>query len=139
MKKAFEDLIEFERACGHELCQDWGGIVPDDRTKALRVRLINEEHAELIDAIEEDELPKIADGIADLIYVALGTAVRYGISLPEVWDAVHKANMAKFGPGSRRDETGKLCKPPGWQHPDIQGVLQGTPPLSWIYRGQATA
>ncbi len=132
MKKAFCDLIEFEEACDHGLPRT-GPAIPDARTKELRRLLINEEMDELDLAIDEENMPGIADGLADLIYVCIGTAVRFGIDLPAVWDAVHQANMAKFGPGSWRDETGKVRKPAGWQHPDVIGILQSQLPLASGY------
>ncbi len=134
MKKAFCDLIEFERACGHELSASRPKIT-DERTKELRRLLINEEMDELDAAIVEENMTEIADGIADLCYVLLGTAVRLGIDLPKIWEAVHAANMAKFGPGSWRDETGKIRKPEGWKHPDISGFLERQECLATEYCG----
>jgi predicted HAD superfamily Cof-like phosphohydrolase len=83
----------------------------------------------------------IADGIADLIYVAVGAALAYGIPLERVWAEVQRSNMAKFhrcsacdgagcdacaGTGfvAVKDAGGKVQKPPGWTPPDIAGVLQ---------------
>lgn len=87
---------------------------------------MDEELDETLQAMCRDDLPAIADGLADLIYVALGTAIAYGIDLRPVWSAVHAANMAKIGGPTRED--GKVLKPEGWQPPDIKGILerQGT-------------
>jgi hypothetical protein len=59
--------------------------------------------------------------LADLIYVAIGTAVALGVDLRPVWDAVHAANLAKAG-GPRRAD-GKFLKSADWVHPDIKGIL----------------
>ena len=95
--------------------------IPDPDTVKLRLRLIAEEHDELKTAHEETDVPGIADALADMIYVILGTAISYGIDLRPVWDEVQRANMTKTGGGTRDD--GKILKPDGWQPPDIAGVL----------------
>lgn len=58
-------------------------------------------------------------------------AFRDVIDLPDVWEAVQAANMAKEGGGTRED--GKILKPPGWQAPDIAGILADQKPLSELY------
>ena len=96
--------------------------------KALRMRLIREEVVdELFPALENEDLIQIADGIADAIYVLIGTAISYGIDLRPVWIAVQEANMAKEGGGIRLD--GKILKPEGWRPPDIRSILESQSPL----------
>lgn len=88
---------------------------------ALRIRLMQEELTETIVAMTLGDIPAVADGLADLIYVALGTAITYGIDLREVWEEVHAANMRKEGGAVRED--GKILKPEGWVPPNIKDVL----------------
>lgn len=100
---------------------------PEDgeRTKELRKRLIREEFQELIDAIDADDLVGIADGVADLVYVAVGTDVSYGIPFNLTFREVHRSNMDKLVDGQHyRDDAGKTIKPPGWQPPNIEGILR---------------
>jgi predicted HAD superfamily Cof-like phosphohydrolase len=98
----------------------------------LRMRLITEERLELIAAHETGDIVEAADAIADLIYVACGMAVSYGIPLNAVWEEVQRTNMAKVGPDGipiyRAD--GKVAKPDGWQPPDIGSIIRrhGEPP-----------
>lgn len=87
----------------------------------LRRALILEEALEAAEALEMGDLVGTADGLADLIYVAVGTALELGIPLDRVWDEVHRSNMRKVGGATRED--GKILKPEGWQPPDIAGVL----------------
>lgn len=132
MKEAFKDLLLFECHCGY-MPSSVGPAMPEEKTIALRERLVKEEFEEFKDALDNYDVAGVADALADLIYVALGTAVRFGIDLPRVWEAVHAANLAKFGEGSWRDETGKIRKPENWVHPDIEGILAAQPPLADSY------
>lgn len=100
--------------------------LPPHERRDLRHSLVLEEAGELLSAIDQNDLAKIADSIADLIYVCLGTAIEYGIPMDGVWQAVQNANMAKvMDKGSiRRAEDGKILKPEGWTPPDIAGLLK---------------
>ena len=103
--------------------------VPRDRrsvagmmgTRKNRKKLLREETRELSKAIDEGDLSHVAKETADVIFVALGIATTYGISMQPVWDLVQESNMAKQGGGLRPD--GKILKPEGWQAPDIQAEI----------------
>lgn len=95
--------------------------IPPSSVRQLWITLVEEETAELLKALREDDLVMVADGVADLIYVILGTAVHYGIPFPAIWEAVHGANMKKIGGGRRSD--GKVLKPEDWSSPDIAAIL----------------
>lgn len=122
---------------------------PDEASRLLRGRLLYEEFMETIDALAleidsrgceccegfpeviaknwEPDQVALADGLADLIYVALGTAVAYGIDLSPVWREVQRSNMAKVDPETgtvRRREDGKILKPESWEPPDIASVIE---------------
>lgn len=106
--------------------------VPDRSTIALRAALLNEEVRETLAALAAGDLPELADGIVDTVYVALGLLVSYGIDARPVWAAVHQANMAKqLGDGGRVvSEAGKILKPPGWVPADVAGILRQQAPLT---------
>ncbi len=91
----------------------------------LRQALIEEEVAELASAQLRGDLVGIADALADIVYVAYGTAHVYGIDLDAVVDAVHVSNMTKLGADGRpvRRADGKILKGPDYQPPDIVAVL----------------
>ena len=91
------------------------------KEQILRLQLIREELEELDSAMAAFDMEAIADGIGDLLYVVLGTAVAYGINIDPIFEAIHNANMAKLGGGMRPD--GKILKPEGWQPPDIRSLL----------------
>ena len=94
----------------------------DKQLKLLRGELIIEEINETLDAIDEDDLVRIADGICDSVVVLLGTAITYGIDVRPVWDEVHRTNMLKKGGKLRKD--GKMLKPEGWKPPDIESIIK---------------
>ncbi len=105
------DLHMAERPC-----------VPDAKTAALRVRLIQEEFDELREAMTAEHLPHIAKELADLLYVVYGTAVACGIDMEPVFREVQRSNMSKVG-GSKRDD-GKWIKPPTYSPARIEPILE---------------
>lgn len=94
---------------------------PDEATRSLRVNLIQEEFDELQEALAQQDLSAIAKELADLLYVAYGTAVSCGIDLEPVFREVHRSNLSKVG-GSRRED-GKWVKPPTYSPACIQPIL----------------
>jgi len=116
----YADVQKFHEA----MCQDQIGqfpAAPSNKVADLRIAMMDEELSETSEAIYAGNLVGVADGLADLIYVAVGTAIAYGIDLRPVWDEVQRSNMAKLGGGRRAD--GKHLKPPGWKPPDIAMIL----------------
>lgn len=90
--------------------------------KELCKALCTEECSELVQALEAEDLVEIADGIADLIYVALYTANAYGILMEPVFKEVQRSNMAKKG--GPKAANGKQQKPEGWAPPDIASIIK---------------
>jgi predicted HAD superfamily Cof-like phosphohydrolase len=95
--------------------------VVDERTRELRVRLIQEEFDELKEAIAAEDLPSIAKEMADLLYVVYGTAVSYGIDMEPVFREVHRSNISKVGGHKRED--GKWVKPATYSPARIEPIL----------------
>ena len=96
--------------------------VVDERTRALRERLIQEEFDELKEAMAKNDLPAIAKEMADLLYVVYGTAVSYGIDMEPVFREVHRSNLSKVGGYKRAD--GKWVKPTTYSPADIQPIIE---------------
>lgn len=89
-----------------------------------RQRLLVSEVAEVAEAITDNDLAGIAQELADVVYVAYGTALVYGIDLDAVLDAVHAANMTKLGEdGQPIVVGGKVLKGPHYRPPNVAGVL----------------
>lgn len=87
----------------------------------LRRSLIQEECWEVVDALCAGNIIAIADGLADLVYVAYGAAITFGIDLDAVLDAVHESNMSKLGKDGKPiyREDGKVLKGPDYHPPVI--------------------
>lgn len=113
----FKDVKEFHRL--FESVTDAPIVLPSEDW-SLRIRLILEELSETATAQASGDLEGFADGLVDLVYVVLGTAVKAGIPFDILWDEVHAANMKKKG--SKIDASGKVTKPQGWKPP--RSVLQ---------------
>ena len=97
---------------------------------ALRQALLDEEVDELRAAVREGDVVGIADALADIVYIACGTAHAYGIDLDAVVAEVHRSNMTKLGgdglPVYRSD--GKVLKGPAYEPPRLADVLGMGPP-----------
>lgn len=104
--------------------------VPDDMLR-LRHRLLEEEVGEFAEAASRRDLLAMADALADIVYVAYGSAVVVGIDLDDVLAEVHRANMSKLDsrglPLLRED--GKVLKSESYDPPHIDRVLKQQRPL----------
>lgn len=119
LDKAINDVVEFHKEFG--LPVRTVPQIPLETERALRYDLLDEEMDELGKAWAEDDLVEITDALTDIIYVAIGMALSYGIPLAEVWNEVHLSNMEKLGGGLRED--GKILKPKGWVPPRVKEIL----------------
>jgi len=97
-----------------------------DSDALLRMRLIDEEYKEVIEAIELRDPYKIAKELADLLYVVYGTAVSFGIDLDEVFDIVHRSNMTKLGEDGKPiyREDGKILKSDSYVPADLSDIFE---------------
>lgn len=93
--------------------------------KDLRFDLITEEVDELYDALLMLDIVETADALADIVYVAYGAALEFGIDLDAVLEEVHRSNMLKTWDDGKVHyrEDGKVLKPPYWEPPNIAEVL----------------
>ena len=93
---------------------------------SLRKTLHEEEHEELIEAIESEDLKAIARELADVVYVAYGSAWSLDIDLDEAIREVHRSNMSKLdddgNPIYRED--GKVLKGPNFREPDMANAVR---------------
>lgn len=99
----------------------------DDEIRVLRIRLLEEEFEEYINAEDRDDLVEVIDGLLDIIVIAWGTLLSY--VGPKAAKAaameVARSNLEKvIGEGLPLfREDGKIIKPEGWRPPQIADVL----------------
>lgn len=103
-----------------EALETAAGIVGSATAHQLAVDEISKQLYEK--PVRPRDMAETADGLCDLIYVALGCAVEFGIDLAPLFEEVHRTNMAKEGGATRPD--GKILKPAGWQKPRIAELLR---------------
>jgi len=119
----FTDVKAFQRAFEQRVGEK--PELPSKEERDLRKKLLAEEYSEYVVAEYNNDLVEIADALADIIYIACGTAVSYGIPLDDIFEEVHASNMAKLVDGKViRRADGKIQKPEGWEPPDIERILK---------------
>ena len=95
-----------------------------------RDAFLHEEHREFIEGYAEKNLAKMADALADIVWIALGTAHYLGIPFDAVWQEVKRANMekrpwAEGDPVKPRNVVGmEVVKPQGWKPPAVEDTIQ---------------
>lgn len=108
-----------------EMLEEFHGVFAPATPGPLRARLVREESLEAQEAILSGDRAHIAKELADLVYVAYGAALAYGIDLDVALGEVHRSNMSKLGsdglPVLRGD--GKVLKGPGFVEADVTAAL----------------
>lgn len=117
-----QDVKDFHEKFAPHIPAEKPCVPPQRSGQSYCLGFVKEEYDETFRAMEDGDLEGVADGLADLCYVAIRAALIWGIDLRPVWDEVHRANMAKVGGKARED--GKILKPDGWQPPNIRAVLE---------------
>jgi predicted HAD superfamily Cof-like phosphohydrolase len=117
-----EMVKEFHHRFGEFIRSSPGPV--DATTRDLRIRLIREEMGEFEKAANDENLVKVADALADLLYVVYGTGVSYGIDLEPIFKEVHESNMSKGDPEVLRTPSGKVPKAKNYRPPDLQPILE---------------
>jgi len=112
-------VAEFHQA--FDIAREPAPTIPDEATRGLRVRLIQEEFDELQEALRGRDTVAVAKELADLLYVVYGTAVSCGIDMEPVFREVHRSNMSKVGGHKRED--GKWVKPATYSPARLDPIL----------------
>jgi len=115
MRVAQEKVEQFHEKYGFAVAEK--PQVIDRKAARVRYDLMAEELNEYLSSAIDGDLVKIADGIGDLLYTVLGTAVVHGIDLQPVFDEIHRSNMTKT-PGGL-----KPAKGPEFEQPRLAEVL----------------
>jgi predicted HAD superfamily Cof-like phosphohydrolase len=115
---------EFHQAFGLDARTAPTDVSPE--LAAHRGELLAEEAAEVAEVAVGGPLDRLAHELADVVYVAYGTALVHGIDLDAVIAEIHRANMTKLGPDGRvaRRADGKVLKGDHYRAPDVSAVLR---------------
>ncbi|MGW2049019.1 pyrophosphohydrolase domain-containing protein [Streptomyces sp. NPDC001858] len=135
MSSSPADLVrEFHRAFGLDARNTPTEV--SSRLAAHRGELLAEEAAEVAEVSVSGPLDRLAHELADVVYVAYGTALVHGIDLDAVLAEIHRANMSKLGPDGQiaRRADGKVLKGEHYEAPDVSAVLRRQ---GWIPGGAA--
>jgi hypothetical protein len=102
----------------------------DVKGVAMRTKLAQEELQETHDAMMIEDRVGILDGLADQLYILLGTIIENGMEdvIVEAFNEVHRSNMSKLGEDGKpvlRDD-GKILKGNNYSPPDLSKILYGS-------------
>ncbi|MFG3026281.1 MazG nucleotide pyrophosphohydrolase domain-containing protein [Streptomyces sp. NPDC048254] len=115
---------EFHHAFGLDARTTPAEVSPE--LAAHRGELLAEEAAEVAEVAVDGPLDRLAHELADVVYVAYGTALVHGIDLDAVIAEIHRSNMSKLGPDGQvaRRADGKVLKGEHYRAPDVSAELR---------------
>lgn len=88
----------------------------------LRMHLMCEELGEIATALKDSNREMLLDGLTDLEYVTVGTAVTFDLPIVSAFDEVHRSNMTK---SAVRDESARFRgKGPDYSPPNLDRILK---------------
>ena len=92
----------------------------------LYLGLIEEEYAELGQALEDENKLEQLDALVDILVVTIGAIHSAGFDAEGAWKEVMRTNFAKIDKDTgkvRKRDDGKVLKPTGWQPPNLTQYL----------------
>jgi predicted HAD superfamily Cof-like phosphohydrolase len=113
----FRDQEKFMRACDQTVDSF------NELQYAMYVRLIDEEHQELLEATLADDQVQQLDALIDILVVTIGAIHSMGADGEGAWKEVMMTNFAKIDRDTgkvRKREDGKVLKPTGWVPPNLK-------------------
>jgi predicted HAD superfamily Cof-like phosphohydrolase len=88
----------------------------------MYLSLIDEEVAELEEAVMANDKVEQLDALIDILVVTMGAVRAGGFDGEGAWKEVMDTNFAKIDPDTgkvRKREDGKVLKPEGWKAPEL--------------------
>ena len=113
----FRDQEKFMRACDQTVDSF------NELQYAMYVKLIDEEHQELLEATLADDQVQQLDALIDILVVTIGAINSMGADGEGAWKEVMMTNFAKIDRDTgkvRKREDGKVLKPVGWVPPNLK-------------------
>jgi|TARA_B110000263_G_scaffold231984_1_gene227678 predicted HAD superfamily Cof-like phosphohydrolase len=120
----FEEVKNFMITYGQEVKNKTE--FPNEKIVNLRVDLIKEELAELVEAINNKDIVEIADALTDILYVTYGAGHSFGIDLDKCFEEVQRSNMSKLDEKGKPifNDNGKVMKGPNYFKPNLKKYLK---------------
>jgi predicted HAD superfamily Cof-like phosphohydrolase len=121
MTNPFRDQEKFMRACDQKV--DAYAI----SQYKMYLKLIEEEHNELKQAVADDDVVEQLDALIDILVVTIGAIHSAGFDGEGAWKEVMRTNFAKIDHETgkvRKREDGKVLKPLGWTAPDLKPFIE---------------
>ena len=123
MTNPFRDQEKFMRACDQSVDKF------NEQQYSMYVKLIDEEHQELLEATLADDPIEQLDALIDILVVTIGAIHSMGADAEGAWKEVMMTNFAKIDKDTgkvRKREDGKVLKPTGWVPPNLQPFIKDT-------------
>ena len=121
MTNPFRDQEKYMRAC------DQSVDAMNESQYAMYVKLIDEEHQELLEATLTEDRVEQLDALIDILVVTIGAIHSLGADAEGAWKEVMMTNFAKIYRDTgkvRKREDGKVLKPVGWMAPNLVPFLK---------------
>ena len=116
MTNPFRDQEKFMRACDQSVGEF------NEKQYSMYIKLIDEEHQELLEATLAEDRVEQLDALIDILVVTIGAIHSAGFDAEGAWKEVMKTNFAKIDRETgkvRKREDGKVLKPVGWMPPEL--------------------
>jgi len=116
MTNPFRDQEKFMRACDQSVDKF------DEQQYSMYIKLIDEEHQELLEATLAEDPVEQLDALIDILVVTIGAIHSMGADAEGAWKEVMRTNFAKIDSETgkvRKREDGKVLKPIGWMPPRL--------------------
>lgn len=116
----FRDQEKFMKSCDQSVDNF------NELQYAMYVKLINEEHQELLEATLADDRVEQLDALIDILVVTIGAIHSMGADAEGAWKEVMMTNFAKVDKETgkvRKREDGKVLKPTGWVPPNLKPFI----------------
>ena len=113
MTNPFKDVDKFGAACDQP---------PSEANYKMYLSLIDEEVAELVEAVAANDKVEQLDALVDILVVTIGAIRAAGWDGEAAWKEVMDTNFAKIDPDTGKvikRADGKVLKPEGWKAPEL--------------------
>jgi predicted HAD superfamily Cof-like phosphohydrolase len=116
----FRDQQKFMIACDQSVDQF------NEKQYAMYVKLIDEEHQELLEATLSEDRVEQLDALIDILVVTIGAIHSIGADGEGAWKEVMRSNFSKVGDDGkvRKREDGKVLKPIDYSSPELKPFLK---------------